>query len=283
MAQRRQQFELEQRAAREILASSRAERGEVTRIAYDRLYREAPWHPALQLSAASRQARAHRHASLLARHVARARMVLEVGCGSGHLLTYLAQRYPAVSFVGLDISVEKLNNGERAALANLRFQAGDCVEPAVAPGSFDLVISSQVLEHFHPDDVATHLCAVRQVLAPGGTLELDTPNRWTGPHDVSAYFAPVACGTHLKEWTFAELHDALRSAGFARVWTDVPVVAQLQKVLPLPIPGDALLMPARAKVALESGLRLLPGRPVRRGVFRLARMTNNMLYAETAR
>src|SRR5262249_30068877 len=280
LEQRRRQLALEQQAAREILASTRVERSEVTRRAYDRLYQEAPWHPDLHTSPGARLARVRRHAALLTRHVARARGGLEVGCGSGDLLTSLARQRPGTTFVGLDISVEKLSSGTHARLPNLRFQAGDCVEPHEPTGFYDLVISSQVLEHLHPEDVPAHLRAVRRVLAPGGVFALDTPNRWTGPHDVSAYFSRVACGTHLKEWTFAELQEALRMAGFARLHSDAPLVAHLRRILPLA--GDMLLLPVGAKVALERVLHTIPARSLRRTLFRLARMSNILLYAQSA-
>jgi hypothetical protein len=44
-----------------------------------------------------------------------------------------------------------------------------------------------------------------------------TPNRTSGPHDISSYFDDVATGFHLKEYTFAELRALLRGAGFAKV------------------------------------------------------------------
>ncbi|HLY32762.1 MAG TPA: class I SAM-dependent methyltransferase [Ktedonobacterales bacterium] len=279
--QRKRQYELEQQARREILASSPAERSEVTQKAYDRLYSNAPWHSSLRATPESRAARVKRQATLLTQHVARAKRVLEVGCGRGDLLTYLAQRFPGVEFTGIDISEVKIDHVERAKTPNLTFLAGDCVEPPAPQHTYDLIISSQVLEHFHPDDTPKHLHAVCQLLAPGGTYEMDTPHRYTGPHDVSKFFTREASGTHLKEWTFAELSQALRAAGFTRIETDVPFVAHLRRILP--VPGDAVLMPVGVKVALEQVLRYIPGWRLRRAVFRMARMDNMLLYASTAK
>lgn len=281
MEQRRRQYELEQLARHDILTSTRATRGEATRIAYDRLYREAPWHPDLQLSREVRMARVYRQATLLTRHARQSRRVLEVGCGSGDLITYLAEHHPAVEFTGVDISAEKLNSAEHERTANLRFRTGDCVEPHDVDGPYDLVISSQVLEHFHPDDVPPHLRAVRGLLRPGGTFELDTPNRHTGPHDVSVFFTPEPSGTHLKEWTFSELRRAFKEVGFRRVRTDVPFLAHLRRVAP--VPGDTVLMPVEIKVALEAALRHVPGRALRRTLFRVLRMDNIVVYAQTGK
>jgi len=46
---------------------------------------------------------------------------------------------------------------------------------------------------------------------------LRTPHRLTGPHDVSRYFSTRAECFHLKEWTYGELADALRAAGYGRI------------------------------------------------------------------
>lgn len=275
--QRRQQYELERQAAREILASTRADRTLVTQQAYDRLYREAPWHVDLQASPGVRVVRAQRLASLLTRHVQRAKRVLELGSGRGELLTLLAERYQAVSFTGLDVSIEKLNSQQRGSLPNLIFRIGDAVEPHEEPHSFDLVISSQVLEHLHPDDVPLHLHSVLGLLAPGGVFALATPNRYTGPHDASAFFSATPCGTHLKEWTVAELRGELRRAGFSRVMTDVPLVAHMRRFTS--IPGDVLLMPASAKAATERIGCIVPRGSWRRSLFLLARMDNILLLA----
>lgn len=275
--QRWRQYELERQAAREILASARADRILVTQRAYDRLYREAPWHTDLQASPETRNARAQRLASLLTRHVRRAKRVLELGCGRGELLTLLADRYPEVSFTGLDASIEKLHSQQQGALANLDFRIGDAVEPSEEPHAFDLIVSSQVLEHLHPDDVPLHLHSVLRLLAPGGTFAIATPNRYTGPHDVSAFFSATPSGTHLKEWTIAELRGELRRAGFSRVMTDVPLVAHMRRFTS--IPGDVLLMPASAKAVIERIGCIAPRGSWRRKLFLLARMDNILLYA----
>jgi SAM-dependent methyltransferase len=87
----------------------------------------------------------------------------------------------------------------------------------LAPASVDLVFSEQFVEHLHPDDARHHFELVRSMLRPGGCYLLRTPERWTGPHDVSRGFAPQAEGFHLCEWTYTELAREARRAGFQRV------------------------------------------------------------------
>jgi hypothetical protein len=58
---------------------------------------------------------------------------------------------------------------------------------------------------------------VGRALKPGGRYLVVTPNRLSGPHDISRAFDDVARGFHLKEYTYGELSRALRQAGFRRV------------------------------------------------------------------
>ena len=73
------------------------------------------------------------------------------------------------------------------------------------------------MEHLHPDDAVAQLDGIARALRPGGVYLCVTPNRISGPHDISYYFDDVATGFHLKEYTFAELRALMRAAGFARV------------------------------------------------------------------
>ena len=82
-------------------------------------------------------------------------------------------------------------------------------------GCADVVFSDQFIEHLHPDDVDLHFGLVLRLLKPGGSYIFRTPHAYHGPFDISAYFANVAEGFHLKEWTYRELRRALRAAGFS--------------------------------------------------------------------
>ena len=44
-----------------------------------------------------------------------------------------------------------------------------------------------------------------------------TPNKLTGPHDVSKHFDTTATGFHLNEVTIAELNRLFRTVGFSKV------------------------------------------------------------------
>ncbi|MEK7729431.1 MAG: methyltransferase domain-containing protein, partial [candidate division KSB1 bacterium] len=103
---------------------------------------------------------------------------------------------------------------------NLSWSVSDGVhlEQFEARASYDLVISDQVLEHFHPEDIAAHLRGVHEILKPNGRYIFSTPHRYSGPHDVSRVFKCARpCGMHLQEYTYREFARALRQAGFTRL------------------------------------------------------------------
>jgi SAM-dependent methyltransferase len=89
------------------------------------------------------------------------------------------------------------------------------------PGSVDMAFSNQLIEHLHPEDALDQVASACRCLKPGGVYVTLTPNRLTGPHDVSYYFDTEATGFHLREYTHAELKALFLGAGFRRVSTYV--------------------------------------------------------------
>lgn len=95
--------------------------------------------------------------------------VLDVGCGSGHAVNLMAERFPRSRFVGLDISPEGLAAGTaeaaRRGLGNARFVRQDAATLAGGPG-YDLVTTfDAVHDQARPDLV---LRAIASSLRPGG-------------------------------------------------------------------------------------------------------------------
>lgn len=110
-------------------------------------------------------------------------VVLDIGCGTGAQLTVpLAQQFPDIRFVGLDLDPASIDYANRIhAHPNLRFLLPQDLESAAR---FELIIASEVLEHVEMppsflDDLARRL-------APGGTLVLTVPNGY-GPFEIMAF------------------------------------------------------------------------------------------------
>jgi SAM-dependent methyltransferase len=107
------------------------------------------------------------------------RSVLEIGSGTGALLAVAAERFPRV--VGVDIAMRWLHVSRRRFLDRGRPAPPlvcACAERLPFPdGVFDLVVSAATLEVVRDPGQALAECA--RVLAPGGTVLLNTGNRFS--------------------------------------------------------------------------------------------------------
>lgn len=207
-------YQIERELASRLRASSRQERRHLYSSLYDELYRRLPSHPQLTRKASpTEKARAvHAQMRLLRRFLGKDTTFLEIGpgdCALSFAVAGLVKRVYAV-----DVSDEITHAS--AAPENFQLILSDGCGVPVPPGSVDLAYSNQLMEHLHPDDAAEQLRNIYDALAPGGAYVCITPNRLTGPHDISRYFDRVATGFHLKEYAVQELHALFRQAGFAR-------------------------------------------------------------------
>ncbi len=126
--------------------------------------------------------------------------VLDAGCGSGAgsaLMTRFASQVHAVDFSKEDILLTRRTCGEVQAVA------ADVCQLPYRDESFDMVVSSHVLEHLLSP--LRYLSEIKRVLIPGGLLWLVTPNRlFSSPH------GPPANPFHVKEYFFDELNQLVR-------------------------------------------------------------------------
>ncbi len=100
--------------------------------------------------------------------------VLDVGCGSGALLGFLARRVrPAVRWVGVDLSVGFLGISTRsrppvAPVAPVTIAGASAFQLPFPDRTFDALISSHVLHHLPADELGALFAEARRVLRPGG-------------------------------------------------------------------------------------------------------------------
>lgn len=95
--------------------------------------------------------------------------ILELGCGTGWLTGILGRFGPAVGLELSPAAVEKAT----ATLPDVEFHAFD-ISANASLGTFDVVISHEVIEHL--EDQAMHVALAARYLNPGGILILTTPN-----------------------------------------------------------------------------------------------------------
>lgn len=97
--------------------------------------------------------------------------VLDVGCGTGHFSREALRRGAMVT--SLDIGLELLRRTR--AVGVTRAVAGDAGALPFADGTFDVVISSECIEHTASPERSVG--EMLRVLKPGGMLALTCPNR----------------------------------------------------------------------------------------------------------
>jgi SAM-dependent methyltransferase len=244
---------VERELRQELLASSAADRAAVTRDVYNRLFEEVPWHHANVGHAGTSEDYEQIWFRLYGSVAKATDTLVDLGCGSGNLIRGFS--HAVRECIGIDTSDVMIELAENARPRNARFLVGDLIEPPLPDRSADVVITRQVVEHLHPDDLPIHLESVRRILRPGGRYLVETPSRLTGPWDISRTFTPVASGFHLREYTNGELAAALRDAGFARV--RAPALPSRAR-LGLGAMGARCHVPAQVKAGLERVLERIP-------------------------
>lgn len=139
--------------------------------------------------------------------------ILDIGCGSGTISLYLANKGYKVK--GIDISRKAIKASKESAknigLKNVDFET--CEFPREIPkGKYDLVFFSEVVEHLPDDELA--LRKIHKLLNPGGILYLSTPSK-NAPLYRLGYAKKFDKEVgHLRRYTVQELIEKLKRNGF---------------------------------------------------------------------
>jgi SAM-dependent methyltransferase len=123
----------------------------------------------------------------LAPQIAAKMRVLDVGCGGGQFPLRLAERFPEIEIVGLDLSREQITRARRrlGTLARrVTFIEGNAIDLPFADGEFDLVYSLGSIKHWPERARGLRECA--RVLEPGGKLWIMEGERDARIEDVRA-------------------------------------------------------------------------------------------------
>jgi ubiquinone/menaquinone biosynthesis C-methylase UbiE len=101
--------------------------------------------------------------------------VLEIGTGTGNVLTALGRRRLAIDATGIDPDPGALRKARRKAARKklqINYQRAYAGALPLPDESFDRVLSSLMLHHLSDEERARALLEVRRVLRPGGELHI---------------------------------------------------------------------------------------------------------------
>lgn len=242
----RHNFELERGLAARLNAASASQRRSLYSEVYDEYFQQAR-NVKHTVDDAREIARQVRLATLFLPKDGR---YLEIGAGTCRVAAQIAKSAKVVYAVEVSAAIVPADAGVEVVIS-------DGVTIPVTAESVDLVFSNQLMEHLHPDDAGEQVRNIRAALVDGGKYVCITPNRLTGPHDVSKHFTDVAVGFHLHEYTIGELRTLFLSSGFR----DTRVCVALG--------GEVLaILPGGFYVVIERVLARLPRRVRRKGLVR---------------
>ena len=138
--------------------------------------------------------------------------VLDLGCGSGYGTAELAEAIPFV------VGVDRIAPDAKYRDASVRYVRADLKRLPLAPASFDLVVSFQVIEHLK--DPTDYLETIARLLRPNGTALITTPNRLTSdgvnPYHVHEYVGGELAGCLRSRFGSVEMRGVGASASAAR-------------------------------------------------------------------
>jgi SAM-dependent methyltransferase len=246
--QLREHYEIEKQLADRLRNAPATQRAQLYPEVYNDLFRRVTHHPQLAMKKdPERSGRMVRgKLRLIERYLRPEHTFLEIGAGDCTLSIAVAPK--ARQVYALDVSEAITSGSARPSNFQLVLTTG-CDIP-LPDNSVDLAYSDQVMEHIHPDDAASQLAEIHRVLRPGGAYLCITPNRLSGPHDISRHFDDIASGFHLREYSIGDLAALFQQAGFSRIWVDKNL-----KFTYLRMPPAPFHMVERLLEALPAGTR----------------------------
>ncbi len=186
------------------------------------------------------------------KHFPDAKNILEIGCGTGFVLSNTRNIYPDAGLSGSDIFTEGLAYAKQRVPSATLFQMDACHIPFKS--EFDLIGSFDVLEHIDDDSAA--LSQIFQACKPGGGVVLTVPQHrwlWSCTDDYAH---------HKRRYTRKELCDRVTQAGFEVAYVSSFVCL----LLPLMLVSRLLQKSDAAADQMDAG-------------FKIGKLTNKLLSA----
>jgi len=146
-------------------------------------------------------------------HLGDTATIVDIGCGSGTVLSLLRQKKIGRRLIGIDLSEPSLATlrDRFAGDSTFNFQVGSIAATGLDAASCDLVICTETLEHLFPADFSAGLAEISRVLKPGGrflaSVPLEERPNFVACPECHAIFTPYQ--HMLFNFTIAGLAEAL--------------------------------------------------------------------------
>ncbi|MFT6137594.1 MAG: SAM-dependent methyltransferase [Salibacteraceae bacterium] len=154
----------------------------------------------------------------------RGKSIIDFGCGQGHMLQAISNTLGNEKLAGVDVVIPK----ELKQLKGIDFKEGNIINYS-SIDKYQVAISDNVIEHLVVEDAFAHMSSIYEALEDGGKLIIMMPNRLFGPADVTrikdfSHSGRVeAEGGHVNESTYFEMIHQLKTIGFTKFQTILPV------------------------------------------------------------
>jgi len=137
--------------------------------------------------------------------------ILDIACGPGHLLHFL-QSHGYYNAQGIDLGAEQLEIARKMGVKNIK-QADFFQYIKENQNQFDLIVASNIIEHFKKPEAMQALCLINEALKPRGKILVITPNALS----LAGLYSTFGDFTHEMVFTPRSLSQLLRVFGFSTV------------------------------------------------------------------
>lgn len=156
------------------------------------------------------------HDAVLARLAeVRPEVVLDIGCGTGHLTRRLAERFPDAEVIGVDLSAGMLGEASDRLAGSASLVRADALSLPFGAASADVAVCTESF-HWYRDQRRT-LAALATILRPGGRLVIASIAAVTDVGESAVRRWSSAGGQPVQARTPRRLRGLLIDAGFGVV------------------------------------------------------------------
>lgn len=175
--------------------------------------------------------------------------IVDLGCGHGSSLHFLkCAGYRNI--IGIDVSSEQIAQAHRLGITEAHQGRVDSFLNNFAPGTVDVVLLFDVLEHLTRDELFSTLDGVHRILREGGVCIVHVPNA-EGIYGMRIRYGDL---THEQSFTSRSMQQVFATIGFASVecFEDKPKVHGILSGLRRAV-WEAGTLPHRLLLAAETG------------------------------